>query len=279
MTFLTIITVVYNDWPGLRSTLESAMPYGSDDIEHWVIDGSTTGEVRAGMNRSEWAHVRFLSERDQGMYDAMNKGLDRAAGDYVLFLNAGDTLDKTFNLEIVKNAADGTVLVGYCIRYWKSDAFLQPSVGDEHRSLSLPAHQATFYPRSFYSSSRYVLDVPCGADERYTASAAAEVSATFIPTIVCRFALGGRSTSYGDVKFLILRYREAPSRSTGVKLAIKALLWRVLPRVLFYRMLAYKKFTRLISGDEQALISRPLPLGTASRGIDQTRLIRRGFVG
>jgi putative colanic acid biosynthesis glycosyltransferase len=279
MTFLTIITVVYNDWPGLKLTLESALPHHSDEVQHWVIDGSTTSEVRDGMGRGAWPQVNLLSEPDQGLYDAMNKGLDRATGEYVLFLNAGDSLHEDFDLKAIRMSADGTMLVGYCIQCWNKDEFLHPGIGNERRALAMPAHQATFYPRRFYSKNRYVLNLPCGADGRYTADAAAAVTATFVPAIVCRFALGGRSTSYGDLKFLMVRYREAPVPSTAAKLALKAVLWRVLPRAVFFRMLAYKKFTRLASGTQPQLVAQSMPLGGEARWADHTRFIRRGFVG
>jgi glycosyltransferase involved in cell wall biosynthesis len=89
---LSIVTVTLNALQGLRETVESVAAQGWEGIEHIVIDGaSTDGSVRylesLGAKIAYWR-----SRRDGGIYDAMNAGLSKAAGQYVLFLNSGDVL-------------------------------------------------------------------------------------------------------------------------------------------------------------------------------------------
>lgn len=90
MLSLSVVTICYNCVEELPGTVESIHEQTYDSIEHIVIDGDSddgTGEWLA--EREEWFDV-LVSEPDRGRFDAMNKGLERATGDYVMFLNAGD---------------------------------------------------------------------------------------------------------------------------------------------------------------------------------------------
>ena len=99
MTRITLITITFQAAEVLQPTLDSVAAQHHPWVEHVIVDGaSTDGTVRmaeAYRTRAlqEWRHeVRVLSEPDKGLYDAMNKGLRMATGDYVCFLNAGDRL-------------------------------------------------------------------------------------------------------------------------------------------------------------------------------------------
>ncbi len=97
---ITYITVTYNAANALLVTFDSVLRQNHYDIEHIIIDGAsndnTSNVVSTYMLQTkglESKHeVRFLSESDKGIYDAMNKGLQMVTGDYVCFLNAGDWL-------------------------------------------------------------------------------------------------------------------------------------------------------------------------------------------
>ncbi|SEQ18493.1 Glycosyl transferase family 2 [Neolewinella agarilytica] len=88
---VSVITVVYNDQAGLRKTINSVVAQGSELLEYIVIDGgSKDGTVETAEEFS--ANIdRFVSEPDGGIYDAMNKGLRLATGQWAIFMNAGDT--------------------------------------------------------------------------------------------------------------------------------------------------------------------------------------------
>ncbi|MDE7119700.1 MAG: glycosyltransferase [Muribaculaceae bacterium] len=95
---ISLITVTYNAAATIGATLESVRRQDFRHFEHIIVDGAsadaTLDMVRAGAP----AWQRLHSEPDRGLYDAMNRGLDMAAGDYVMFLNAGDTLHSTDTL-------------------------------------------------------------------------------------------------------------------------------------------------------------------------------------
>ena len=98
MTKFSIITITYNAEALLPRTVESVLSQHYRDIEHIIIDGASTDSTLSVaqdyMQRSYAAQngheVRIVSEPDNGLYDAMNKGLRQASGDYICFLNAGD---------------------------------------------------------------------------------------------------------------------------------------------------------------------------------------------
>lgn len=103
MTFC-IITCTYNAVRELPRTLESVRRQSYRNVCHIIIDGKSsdgTAEMayEYAANATGAHHVEVVSEKDKGLYDAMNKGIMQAKGDYIVFLNAGDTLASDTTLE------------------------------------------------------------------------------------------------------------------------------------------------------------------------------------
>jgi glycosyltransferase involved in cell wall biosynthesis len=87
---LSIITVNYNNLKGLKKTIESVLNQTWKDFEYIVIDGGSTDDSAAYIE-SQSEHIDYwVSEPDNGIYNAMNKGILKATGEYLLFLNSGD---------------------------------------------------------------------------------------------------------------------------------------------------------------------------------------------
>lgn len=114
---LTIITVCYNAHSTIKRTLESIDSQEPGDmldqaIEHLIIDGaSTDGTLELiEAHAKPWRHV--VSEPDNGLYFAMNKGLEMARGEYVLFMNAGDSFHGNDGARRILQAIDGILLPG-----------------------------------------------------------------------------------------------------------------------------------------------------------------------
>lgn len=101
---VSIVTITYNAARTLQRTLDSVACQTYADIEYLIIDGASKDDTVAiaerykAMSRHE---VVIQSEPDKGLYDAMNKGLQKATGDYLVFLNAGDTLYAPDTIETV----------------------------------------------------------------------------------------------------------------------------------------------------------------------------------
>lgn len=87
---VTIITVVLNSRDLLAYTIHSVDLLNYPNIEHVIVDGGSTDGVNDLFFKQRTVDVKIISERDLGIYDAMNKGINLATGDYLWFLNAGD---------------------------------------------------------------------------------------------------------------------------------------------------------------------------------------------
>lgn len=90
---LSIITINYNNAEGLCKTMESVLAQTYTDIEYIIIDGaSTDGSVDIIRKLTTRPTIKWVSEKDSGIYNAMNKGIRMATGEYCQFLNSGDML-------------------------------------------------------------------------------------------------------------------------------------------------------------------------------------------
>ena len=94
MIRISVITITYNAARTLQRTLDSVLSQTYPHVEHLIIDGASKDDTLRIAEQYQAAsphEVIIQSEPDKGLYDAMNKGLQRATGDYVVFLNAGDS--------------------------------------------------------------------------------------------------------------------------------------------------------------------------------------------
>ncbi|MBO1364094.1 glycosyltransferase [Prevotella sp. A2931] len=122
MITFSIITCTYQAASLLQRTLDSVRQQAWGDVEHILLDGASTDGtvdmIRIYQRENEAAadsshRIVFKSEPDHGLYDAMNKGIREATGDYLVFLNAGDALPSPDTLEIIANSVgEGEALPG-----------------------------------------------------------------------------------------------------------------------------------------------------------------------
>ncbi len=111
MPILSIITINYNNLPGLRNTLNSVFTQTFDDYEYIIIDGGSSDGSKEFLALQGSKVTHWVSEKDKGIYNAQNKGLSKAIGDYVLFLNSGDKLHDSNTLKIITPFLDGTDII------------------------------------------------------------------------------------------------------------------------------------------------------------------------
>lgn len=162
--FFSIVTVVYNDLAGLRLTAESVNAQSSRDFEWIVIDGASndgTREFAEGLKRADKVD-KWLSEKDTGIYDAMNKGIGMSAGGYTVFMNAGDVFSSPSVLADVKELL---VCEGYSDMLFGLANFVLPNGGNRQRPPrrmesyiwhGLPAnHQATYFKSALVKEVLY----------------------------------------------------------------------------------------------------------------------------
>lgn len=156
---LSIITINKNNADGLHITIESVIAQTYNDFEFIVIDGASTDssiQLLRNLDTRDRRNVSWISEPDRGVFHAMNKGIQQAKGDYLLFLNSGDFLVDNHVLQNVfcKCRFSEDILCGSCRitqngttihitnppKFFKFSDFYKTSI----------AHQSTFIKRTLF---------------------------------------------------------------------------------------------------------------------------------
>lgn len=138
---LSVITIVYNNVKDIERTMLSVLNQTYPNIEYIIIDGASNDGTQDIIYKYKAQLAQFISEKDKGIYDAMNKGLALATGDYVLFMNSGDEIYAPETVKEVFETAPGAD-----IYYGETEMF-----DEQWQSLGQRRHQApeTFDWRSF----------------------------------------------------------------------------------------------------------------------------------
>lgn len=103
MNTISIITINKNNAVGLEKTIQSVINQTYPNVEYIIIDGNSTDDSLAIIKKYSNSISKYISEPDSGLYNAMNKGLKLATGDYVFFLNSGDIAFSGNTIQIVAN--------------------------------------------------------------------------------------------------------------------------------------------------------------------------------
>ena len=197
----SIITVNYNNREGLRRTIESVIHQSFRDFEFIVIDGGSTDGSKDVLQEYNQHISYWVSEPDKGIYQAMNKGIAQAKGEYLNFMNSGDCF---FNEDVLKTVDayhdDADFIVGRDYHFnaetGQGHASIQPSRTTMiHFFVSTLDHQSSFIRRELFKNSPYREDYRLVSDWIfYTEKIVSEgKQVQFIPDIVCRREEGGLS--------------------------------------------------------------------------------------
>ena len=140
---LSVITINYNNCDGLRKTIESVVNQTYNDFEYIIIDGgSTDGSVDVIKEYADRIDY-WVSESDKGIYNAMNKGIDVAKGEYCIFINSGDFFFSNCVLEECIPYLDGTDVISGRIQtdkdIWESAKVITLSFFYRKKGLLHPA--------------------------------------------------------------------------------------------------------------------------------------------
>lgn len=112
----SVITINYNNIYGLRQTIESVVSQSFDSFEYIIIDGGSTDGSLNVIKENEKEIDYWISEKDHGIYNAMNKGVAQAHGDYCIFMNSGDSfIDEYVLMNVSKVIAGEDIIVGKAI--------------------------------------------------------------------------------------------------------------------------------------------------------------------
>lgn len=197
----SVISVVLDDLKGLKETKKSISCQSHADFE-WIIQDGGSGAEMLMYLESMVDGVKWVSEKDSGIYDAMNHGVSKSTGDFVVFMNAGDTFHDTETLARVakvlgdEQAADvlfGGASLSFCDK--RRTVYRPPRLAENSLWHGLPAiHQATFYRKKLLDASPFDLQYRlCG--DYYLAATLIRNGArlTYLNEPLATFEVGGQS--------------------------------------------------------------------------------------
>lgn len=173
---VSIITVVRNGASALERTIQSVINQTYDNIEYIVIDGASSDGTCDIIRKYSSSIDYWISEADNGLYDAMNKGIILAGGEWLYFLNSDDVLLNIVN-EVALNLKDSNTIY-YGDTLWRERNIVR---GGKYSSLKLMfkniCHQAIFYPASAFKKytyelnykvlADYVMNIKCFTDKQF----------------------------------------------------------------------------------------------------------------
>lgn len=203
---LSIITINYNNRDGLKTTIDSIVSQSFKDFEWIVIDGGSTDGSRELIEQYADHFAYWVSETDKGVYNAMNKGIVLAKGEFINFMNSGDGFaSPTILEEIFSTSHTADVLYGYMMRGGLDGevnnlSMMKPNLTwiDLYQD-GLP-HQATFIKRSLFDQfGLYDENLRAVSDWKFFVNAFVYHTTTseFIPKKIAVYAEGGISDVMG----------------------------------------------------------------------------------
>ena len=199
---LSIITINYNHKEGLLKTIKSVVNQTYHDIEYIVIDGGSTDGSVDVVKQYEDSISYWISEPDCGIYNAMNKGVAKATGEYCLFLNSGDSLHGTDSiLEFVSKLSGEDLLMGrvMCIpsgRIAWDDISYPLTMLDFYLGGPVP-HQACLIRRALFNKHLYDEELRIVSDWKFFLQVIVQDQCSYkiVDTVVSDFEEGGISSN------------------------------------------------------------------------------------
>ena len=229
MSQLSIISVNYNNAEGLKRTLDSVASQTYQEFEHIIIDAASTDGSMDVIHEYEQKlhithstiHLLWSSEKDKGIYDGMNKGIKKATGEYLYFLNSGDVFAADDVVAQIVDLLDGSdIIVGRVNRGANGRIYGQTALVNE-QDLSLYNmylhginHQSAIVHRSIQLDHLYDATLKIGADWKF-----------FVETIV----LGGAKVKFVDSIFAIYDVSGVSSNTAQLRQERKKIMVDILP--------------------------------------------------
>lgn len=225
---VSIITVSFNAKKTIGNTIASVLSQRDADIEYIVVDGGSTDGTRElieeRLRNPGGISCRWISEKDQGMYDALNKGIAMATGDIVGILNADDVFEDPYTVAGIAAAFEDGIDATYAdilfarggrtVRYYSARRWKRWM----HHIGYMPPHPSVYIRRELFAKlGGYKLGYKISADfelmVRYFCKS--RIRTKYLPRCVVRMSLGGMSTAGWKANILLNRENVRANRENG----------------------------------------------------------------
>lgn len=213
---VSIITVVYNNEKYIAGAIESVLEQDYSDIEYIIVDGASTDSTLSVISRYQNRITKIISEKDGGLYEAMNKGICAATGEVIGILNSDDffydkhvvsTIERSFiedkvdavigDIVFIKKDDDSQIIRKCSSRNWKVSSFTWGL---------MPPHPSVFIKRGLFEKlGYYKTHYKIAADFELLMRflLVNKINWKYLPVVTTKMRLGGKSTNYLKTAFSI----------------------------------------------------------------------------
>ena len=197
---VTVITINYNNREGLQRTLDSVRKQSVHEFEYIIVDGGSTDGSRELIEENRDIITEWVSEKDNGIYNAMNKGVAMASGDYCLFLNSGDVFhDPEVMHKVNATPFDVDIVLGR-VNNVAGGKIVEEYIPDENITLmhifeTGMHHAGSFIRTSLMEKYPYSEALKVCSDREFFIRTIIDDNCSYrtLPFVVCDFEVGGAS--------------------------------------------------------------------------------------
>jgi glycosyltransferase involved in cell wall biosynthesis len=195
---ISVITVVFNSEHFLEQTIQSVLNQTYENVEYIIIDGGSTDRTLDIIRSYEDKIDYWVSEPDKGIYDAMNKGIDLATGEWVNFMNAGDRYYEAGCTSDIFHVdpKDAALIYGHCeLRYGDFTRIIRVNPVSDLWKGMIFCHQSMFVKTSYMKKYKFNIENRIGADYEFICEMATHGHEFYNSNkIISSFAMYGVST-------------------------------------------------------------------------------------
>jgi glycosyltransferase involved in cell wall biosynthesis len=196
---ISVITVVYNDEKNIENTIKSVINQSYLNIEYIIIDGGSTDNTTNIIRKYEEYIDYWISEKDDGIYNAMNKGAFHAHGVWVNYMNSGDEFYNTEVIEKIfsKGLESGVIYGDTLYQYGKSNYIIKKPNKEVSFTNGLPyCHQSSFIKKEIFDLLKFAEEFKIYADfDQFARAKKNKVSFEYVDLIVAKFNCDGISSA------------------------------------------------------------------------------------
>ena len=195
----SIITVVKNDPGNLEITLKSILDQECSNYELIVIDGNSGDETLKVLKKYRNNIDVLITEPDKGIYDAMNKGIKLANGEWLHFLNAGDSY---FSKDVLNKIASFDTNVDCNLIYTlyeQQNSIIGANFSQSYFIRNMYCHQAIFYSRKLFNNSFFDETLTYCADYKHILQNWGKIIPVYIPEVTITYLGGGLSAKSENI--------------------------------------------------------------------------------
>ncbi len=235
---VTIVTIAFNATKEIEQTLLSVLNQTYKNKEYIIIDGGSTDGTMEVVNAYSDRIDVIISEPDDGIYHAMNKAFEKASGEWVGFMNAGDYFfdDKAIE-KLIDVRGESRILFGQSLTTDGKSTKLRHADfqldDDLWYHMKMPNHQAILLHREAFSQERFDIELRVFSDTEFLRRVFGKYPFAYCPSIISVFHLGGRSNYYPKLSQLRDILRESKQLRSGsgvISHLVKFAIQQVLPR-------------------------------------------------